>query len=212
MLCSLCKCIQICVCLCVWQRETVSQNKVQFVCASIQIDNTSGGWCTYICIYVCVYINKYVSIYYIYMYTHTYTHTYMCHPYITSMHIHIYMQYIHIYTVFIYIHACVYICTYTCIHTFTHTYVHTCSHRYMSQSHPAITERLPVVSLGDGVSCGGVEGRRVWALTCWGHRRRGTESINGVTVSEKRRADVIAMCAGGIAAQERGAQPAQLPL
>ena len=32
--------------------------------------------------------------------------------------------------------------------------------------------------------------------------RRGTESINGVTVSEKRRADVIAMCAGGIVLQE----------
>lgn len=31
-----------------------------------------------------------------------------------------------------------------------------------------------------------------------GHRRRHTESINGVTVSEKKRADVIAMCAEGI--------------
>lgn len=43
---------------------------------------------------------------------------------------------------------------------------------------------------------------RMWALTCWGHRRRGTESINGVTVSQKRRADVIAMRARGIIQRE----------
>lgn len=50
------------------------------------------------------------------------------------------------------------------------------------------------------MECQVVEGDwwRMWALTCTGHRRRGTESINGVIVSEKRRADVIAMCAGGI--------------
>ncbi|KAI9514113.1 hypothetical protein NQZ68_036174 [Dissostichus eleginoides] len=35
-----------------------------------------------------------------------------------------------------------------------------------------------------------------------GHRRRGTESINGVAVPEKRRADVIAMGAGGMVLQE----------
>lgn len=53
------------------------------------------------------------------------------------------------------------------------------------------------------MECHVVDGEwwRMWALTCWGHRRRGTESINGVTGSERRWADVIAMCAGGIVLQ-----------
>lgn len=54
------------------------------------------------------------------------------------------------------------------------------------------------------MECQVVEGDwwRMWALTCWGHRRHGTESINGVTVSKKKRTDVIAMCARGIILQE----------
>lgn len=53
------------------------------------------------------------------------------------------------------------------------------------------------------MECHVVDGEwwRMWALTCWGHRRCGTESINGVTGSERRWADVIAMCAGGIVLQ-----------
>lgn len=62
---------------------------------------------------------------------------------------------------------------------------------------------LPVILFWDEVSCGGEgNGWRMWALTCQGHRRRTSESINGVAVSEKRRADAIAMSAQGIVLSE----------
>lgn len=63
------------------------------------------------------------------------------------------------------------------------------------------------------MECQVVEGDwwRMWALTCWGHRRHGTESINGVTVSKKKRTDVIAMCARGIILQEPTARVVSLP-
>lgn len=63
------------------------------------------------------------------------------------------------------------------------------------------------------MECQVVEGDwwRMWALTCWGHRRHGTESINGVTVSEKKRTDVIAMCARGIILQDPTVRVVSLP-